>query len=58
MEIIEETKIDTAHKVNNFIGESSTENTDKGKKNNNSWIVDTVATDHFPFCIIEDDWTG
>jgi len=33
VKIIQETKTDSMHKVNNFIGESFDENTTKGKKN-------------------------
>jgi len=51
MKLIQETKNDSAHKVNNFVNNTSNENTVKGKKNENSWVLDTGATDHVNFSI-------
>jgi len=47
--MIQETKYDIVHKVNNFVGESSSENFAKGNRNYNFWIVDTGATDHVSY---------
>ena len=51
MKLIQETKNDSEHKVNNFVNNTSNENTVKGKKNKNSWVLDTGATDHVNFSI-------
>jgi len=51
MKLIQETKNDSPHKVNNFVNDTSNENTVKGKKNKNSWVLDTGATDDVNFSI-------
>jgi len=51
MKLIQETKSDYTHKVNNFVNDSSDENIVKGMKNENSWILDTRATYHVNFSI-------
>ena len=51
MQLIQETKKDSAHKVNNFVNDSSDENTAKGKNNEKSWVLDTGATDHVNYSI-------
>ena len=37
--------------MNNFVNDSSDENIAKGKNNEKSWVLDTVATDHVNYSI-------
>ena len=43
LKIIQHTKVETNHKVNNFIGEFTFKKTEKGK---NFWILNIGATGH------------
>jgi len=44
--IVQDSKIGSAHRVNNFVGESIMLAFEKGKCTKNSWILDIGATDH------------